>query len=80
MGLITGLLTLPLAPVRGVAWIAEVLQDQALAELYDEGLIMRSLTELELARETGAVEQEEYERQADALLERLQEVRDAGQR
>ena len=23
MGLVTGLLTLPLAPVRGVAWVAE---------------------------------------------------------
>ena len=80
MGLITGLLTLPLAPVRGVAWIAEVLHEQAIAELYDEETIMRHLTELELAHEAGAVEQDEYERQADALLERLQEVRHAGQR
>ncbi|MGO4759259.1 gas vesicle protein GvpG, partial [Streptomyces sp. 2MCAF27] len=35
MGLITGLLTLPLAPVRGVAWIAEQLRQEALRELYD---------------------------------------------
>ena len=80
MGLITGLLTLPLAPVRGVVWVAEVLHEQAMAELYDEGAVMRALTELELARETGVVTEDEYERQADALLERLQEVRDAGQR
>ena len=80
MGLITGLLTLPLAPVRGVAWVAEVLHDQALAEIYDEDAIMRGLTELELAHEAGAIEEDEYERQADALLERLQEVRHAGQR
>lgn len=80
MGLITGLLTLPLAPVRGVAWIAGTLHDQAMAELYDEGQIMRALTGIELAHEAGAIEQDDYERQADALLERLQEVRDAGQR
>ena len=36
MGLITGLLTLPLAPVRGTAWIAERLLEQAERELYDE--------------------------------------------
>ena len=36
MGLITGLLTLPLAPVRGTVWIAERIQEQAEAELYDE--------------------------------------------
>ena len=80
MGLISGLLTLPLAPVRGVAWIAGLLHEQAVAELYDESQIMRSLTELELAHEAGAVEEDDYLRLSDALLERLQEVRDAGQR
>ncbi len=77
MGLISGLLTLPLAPVRGVAWIAEILHEQALAEFYDENTIRRALTELELAREAGQLDEDEYERQADLLLERLQEVRDA---
>ena len=33
MGLLTGLLTLPLAPVRGVAMVAEVLQEEAEREL-----------------------------------------------
>ena len=33
MGLFTGLLTLPLAPVRGVAWVAEVLAEEAAAGL-----------------------------------------------
>ena len=31
MGLIMGLLTLPLAPVRGTVWIAERLEEQAQA-------------------------------------------------
>ena len=34
MGLITGLLTLPLAPVRATGWIAERLLEQAEGELY----------------------------------------------
>jgi hypothetical protein len=29
VGLLTGLLGLPLAPVRGVLWLAEQIQDQA---------------------------------------------------
>jgi len=29
VGLITGLLTLPLAPVRGTVWLAERIQEQA---------------------------------------------------
>ena len=48
MGLITGLLTLPLAPVRGTVWIAERLEEQA-EELYDESAIRAQLMELEAA-------------------------------
>ena len=39
MGLISGLLTLPLAPVRGTVWIAEQVLEQAEREYYDEGAI-----------------------------------------
>ena len=53
MGLISGLLTLPLAPVRGTVWLAERIQEQAESELYDETAIRAGLLELEQARETG---------------------------
>ena len=56
MGLFTALLTLPLAPVRGTVWIAEKLQEQAELELYDESAIEAGLLELQVARESGAVE------------------------
>ena len=36
MGLITGLITLPLAPVRATAWLGERLLEQAEAEYYSE--------------------------------------------
>ena len=75
MGLITGLLTLPLAPVRGVAWVAEQVADQAEQELYDEGRIMRELAAVEMAHEAGEIDAETLERQVDALLERLVEGR-----
>ena len=75
MGLITGLLTLPLAPVRGVAWVAEQVADQAEQEMYDEGRIMRELAAVELAHDAGEIDDESLERQVDALLERLEEGR-----
>ena len=42
MGLITGLLTLPLAPVRGTVWLAERILEQAESEFYDERAIQRA--------------------------------------
>jgi hypothetical protein len=75
MGLITGLLTLPLAPVRGTVWLAERLEEQAEAELYDESGIREALQELEEARETGEFDEEELAAAEDALLERLMATR-----
>ena len=72
MGLITGLLTLPLAPVRGVAWVAEKVAEQAELELYDENRIMRELAELEAARDREEISDEHFDAGVDQLLERLQ--------
>jgi Gas vesicle protein G len=72
MGLITGLLTLPLAPVRGVAWVAERVAEQAELELYDENRIMAELVELEQAKDAGELDEEEWARHVDELLERLE--------
>ena len=78
MGLISGLLTLPLAPVRGTVWIAERLQEQAENELYDESSIRSALLELEEARERGELEEEEIAAAEDALIERLMVIRGLG--
>src|SRR5881275_1276931 len=51
MGLISGLLTLPLAPVRGTIWIAEQLLEQAERELGDETTIRRELAAAEPAHD-----------------------------
>ena len=76
MGLITGLLTLPLAPVRGVAWVAEKVAEQAELELYDENRILGELSRLEATRDEGQISQEEFEASVDQLLELLQTGRE----
>ena len=75
MGLITGLLTLPLTPVRGTMWIAERLEDRALAELNDDSEIRTQLIELEELRASGAVDEEHLVAAEDELVQRLMELR-----
>ena len=71
MGLFTGLVTLPLAPVRGVVWIAEQVMEEMDRELYDEDNIRRELLTLELDFEDGLITEEERRVREEALLERL---------
>ena len=78
MGLITGLLTLPLAPVRGTAWLAERIREQAEAELYDEGAIQEQLMQLEAQHAAGDIDDEELAAAEDALLELLVQARGLG--
>jgi Gas vesicle protein G len=77
MGLLTGLLTLPLAPVRGTVWIAEKLQEQAEAELHDDASIHAALNELEELRQAGELDEAEIAAAEDALIEQLVELRRA---
>lgn len=78
MGLITGLLTLPLAPVRGTVWLAERIQEQAELELDDEGAIRVGLLELEEMRESGDYDEAEIEAAETELIERLMVMRGYG--
>jgi hypothetical protein len=71
MGLFTGLLTLPLAPVRGVVWVGDQLVAEAERELYDEDRIRAELMQLEFEAEEGALSETEVHAREDALLERL---------
>ena len=71
MGLITGLLTLPLAPVRGVVAVAEQIQQQAEQEFYDPVRIREQLSEVQRRREEGELSDEEATAREDELVERL---------
>lgn len=75
MGLITGLLTLPLAPVRGTVWLAERIQEQVEEELYDETAIRDGLLQLEAERQAGTMDERELATAEDALIERLMAIR-----
>ena len=71
MGLLTGLLTLPLAPVRGVAWLAERILEQAEQQMYDPAAIRRQLLEVGEAREAGRLSDEEATELENELLSRM---------
>jgi hypothetical protein len=77
MGLLTGLVLLPLAPLRGTIWLAERLTEYAQAELDDERAVRRLLLEAEAALESGELTEEEYERVEDELLDRIDRIREA---
>jgi glycine/D-amino acid oxidase-like deaminating enzyme len=76
VGLFTALVTLPLAPVRGAAWIVEQVAEEAERELYDESRMRRELLQLELDHDAGLVSDATYELEADALLRRMAEARE----
>jgi hypothetical protein len=79
MGLITGLLTLPLAPVRGTVWLAERVQEQAELEMNDESEIRNGLMDLETARASGDFDDAELDAAEDELVERLMAIRGYGE-
>jgi Gas vesicle protein G len=78
MGFLTGLILLPLAPLRGTIWIAEKLAEVAEHELDDDATVRRLLVEAEIAFESGELTEEDYELVEDGLLERLELAREKG--
>ena len=71
MGIITGLLTLPLAPVRGVAWIAEAVAEEAAREMALQASPERALAELEAARAAGELTEEEFAAREGELIDAM---------
>jgi hypothetical protein len=75
MGLFSKLVLLPLAPVGGVIWLAEQLEQVAQDEYLSEESIQRELVEWQLAADAGEIDMDEYIAMEDALLARLDEAR-----
>jgi len=73
VGLITGLITLPLAPVRGVVALAEQIQQQAEEEFYDPVRIREQLADIGRRRDRGELTPEDATAWEDELVERLVE-------
>jgi chorismate mutase len=69
--LVTGLLGLPLAPVRGVMWLAEQVLEQAEEQFYDPARIRAQLEQVDEARRSGDLSEEECVEVENELLQRL---------
>lgn len=59
MGIFTAILGLPLAPVRGVMWISEIVRRQVEEELYSPAALRRRLEAIDEARSSGELSEEE---------------------
>ena len=71
MGLIVGLLTLPLAPVRGVAWVADQVYQEAQRQWSDPEAIYAEMDAIQTRREEGSIDEAEADLREEELLQRL---------
>ncbi|MDX6481601.1 MAG: hypothetical protein QOG85_2111 [Gaiellaceae bacterium] len=71
MGLVGGLLKLPLAPARGLAWVLTQVADEADARLNDPRRIRAELAEASAALERGEMDEQTYDELEEELLARL---------
>ncbi|MFC9735575.1 gas vesicle protein GvpG [Streptomyces roseolus] len=74
MGLLDGILTLPLAPLRGTAWVIDQVLEAAEREYYDPAPVRARLAALVDDLENGRLDAEEFDRLEDELLDRLEEI------
>ena len=72
MGLITGLLTLPLAPARGLTWVVRQVVEEAEAQHADPRRIRRELARAEASLAAGEIDERGFEQIERELLGRLE--------
>ena len=71
MGLLSAIVTLPLAPLRGTIWIANVLLEESERQMRDPAFVEQQLLEAEAAYERGDLTDDEFAEIEDELLGRL---------
>ena len=72
MGLITEVLLLPFAPVRGGLWAVRQVVTEAERQYYDPAVVRTELARLEQRLEAGEIDDGEFDRLEDELLDRLE--------
>lgn len=65
------------APITGIAWIAEQIQERVDAELDEKENLQKRLLALQLAFDMGEVEEDVFEAEEEELLLALQAIADA---
>jgi hypothetical protein len=77
MKFLIDLLTAPVTmPLKGLVWVAEKVAEQADDQIYDENRIRGQLMELELQVDLGDIDEEEYMKAEEILLDRLRIARE----
>jgi len=71
MGLLGMIVTLPLAPIRGVSALAKVIQQRAEEEMTNPATARRELEELEEAHVAGELSDEEVAQAEEAITQRM---------
>jgi hypothetical protein len=71
VGLISNVVLLPLAPVRGVGWVAQALADEAERRMAAEASPTRALEDLAAAVANGEISPEEAEAREAEIVERM---------
>jgi len=70
VGLISTLVLLPIAPVKGVFWVAGKINDEANRRYYSEGAIVSELRRVEELRQSGQLTEEQAAAREEELLQR----------
>ncbi|MEV1168926.1 gas vesicle protein GvpG [Nonomuraea sp. NPDC049784] len=69
MGLLGLIFGWPLAPFRGLLWLAELFQEQVEMETRNPASVRRHLEEIEAAREAGEITEEEESQAVERVLQ-----------
>jgi hypothetical protein len=72
MGLIKEVILLPFAPVRASGWVIGQVVQEAERIYYDPAAVRAELARLEEQLEAGEIDEEEFDRREDELLDRLE--------
>ncbi|WP_063058311.1 gas vesicle protein GvpG [Nocardia sienata] len=71
MGLLSSIVLLPLAPVRGVIWLGEVIQEQVDQQWRSPAAVRRDIEEIEEAAAAGEISEDERDRALREVLSRI---------
>jgi len=69
-----------LAPLKGVIWIGQKLNDVAQREIWDEGHVKEELMQLQLQFELDEISEQEYNDKEEELLAKLDAIAKANEK